>query len=91
MRWFCVIQASQYGLKIDDTFLNQFGEYWFWESHPNEAVAKELLALVGDHTCLGGSRYDPTVFYRVKEKALKRLPGSNESYADLLERSNKFK
>jgi hypothetical protein len=86
-----VIQSSQYGIRIDDSFLNQFGEYWFWESHPKEDVAKELLALVSDHTCLGGSRYDPSVFYKVKEKALTTLPGSNESYADLLERSNKFK
>lgn len=80
-----------YSLKIDDSFLDSYGEYWFWESHCNKAVSKELLALVDDPTCKGGQRYDPSVFIKVKEKALKVLPGRNESYADLLVRSNKFK
>jgi broad specificity phosphatase PhoE len=31
------------------------------------------------------------VFERAKELALKVLPGTNESYAELLERANRFK
>lgn len=54
LKQFCKQSSEEYSIKFDDSFLDQYGEYWFWESHCNRVKAEELLALVDDRTCKGG-------------------------------------
>ena len=37
--------ADRFSLRFDCTAIEQYGEYWFWESHPNRDVAQSLLKL----------------------------------------------
>ena len=39
-----------YNLKIDCTELAGYGEYWFWESHPNQDTVKKFLEIVVNPT-----------------------------------------
>jgi Histidine phosphatase superfamily (branch 1) len=87
---FCADMSAQYSLCIDSSFLEPFGEYWFWESHPSKDKAAELLSIVPAESDLSAG-FDIEVLRQLKHKAMTVLPGNNETQREMFVRTESFK
>jgi hypothetical protein len=83
---FCADMSTKYSLQIDCSFLEPFGEYWFWESHPSKDKATELLSIVPSQSDLSMG-FDIDVFTKLKDRAMMVLPGSNETQREMFVRT----
>jgi len=65
---FCEQMCSENGVSIDTSSLESYGEFWFWESHPNKEIAKKLLSFVDQEalTTPNTEEYTMSVFEKVK-------------------------
>lgn len=78
--------STKYSLHIDYSFLEPFGEYWFWESHPSKDKATELLSIVPTQSDLSMG-FGIDVCTKLKDKPMMLLPANNQTQRQMFVRT----
>ena len=90
LQW-CGELAKESGLKIDCSQVAAIQhELWSWESHPVTATREKLMQMAHGVNIDPQSCFDLALFEKVRADGMARVPGNNESYAEMFARAKEF-